>query len=197
MTYSKPHFIQAAGSIPHYMVEKISMETKSGINRVRAIAIGLIVLGGAFLSMPGLAQAKDDGMAIAMSQDIPGKNNIDGRGGEYVSELYRRFIQAGGEAYLVKFEWRRFSQKRAEQNLIDGIAVFRDAEGRYWAMGMYTTHPVWVPGTDPQKWVDRMYPNLTTRVLATATETKFAGRYSDRSRVAVAIVPGEVTGFVQ
>lgn len=153
-----------------------------------AVLVGMMTMLVGFFLVPNSVQAKDDGQTIALSQDIPGKNNVGGRGGEYSLELYNRFIKAGGEAYLVTYKWRRGFEK-PEQTRIGGMVVYLDSEGRYWAMDMYSTKPTWVPSKDPQKWIDRMYPNLVTSLVASRTEPKLAGQYADLSRVATAATP--------
>lgn len=145
--------------------------------------IGCVLAVAGAMGMVVSTQAKDDGQAIALSQDIPGKNNIGGRGAEFAPELYSRLVKAGGEAHLVTFKWRREFEK-TEQARLSTVVVYRDAEGRYWGMDMYTVKPVWVPGKEPQKWIDRMYPNLISSVVTARTDAKLAGQYADLSRVA-------------
>lgn len=151
---------------------------------LRPLVIGMMLVGGFFV-LSSTVQAKDDGQTLAMSQDIAGKNNVGGKGSEFAPELYNRFLKAGGEVHLVTFQWRREFEK-PEQMRLSKAVVFLDAEGRYWGMDMYTTQPVWVPGREPQKWLDRLYPNLITKLVTTQTEPKLAGQYADLSRVAKA-----------
>lgn len=149
----------------------------------------LAVLGFALWTpMPG--QAGDDGLSLALAPDITGKNNINGRGGEFAPELYRRLTAAGGEAHLVVFTWRRSFESPSQDRSCNAV-VFRDAEGRYWAMDMYMTKPVWVSGNDPQKWLDHVYPKIITRFVSSRTDSHLAGQYADLSRKdkAVATTP--------
>lgn len=149
---------------------------------LRPWVVGLAILVGMGLFTSSV-EAKDDGFALALSQDVPGKNNVGGRGGEFAPELYNRFVKAGGEAYLVSFKWRREFEK-PEQMRSSTVVIFRDANGRYWGMDMYSNQPTWVPGQEPQKWLDRLYPSLITQLVSSKTEPSLAGRYADRSRVA-------------
>jgi len=151
---------------------------------LRPLVIGMVMVGG-FFALSSMVQAKDDGQALALSQDVAGKNNVGGKGSEFAPDLYNRFIKAGGEAHLVTFQWRREFEK-VEQTRTSTVVIFLDAEGRYWGMDMYTSQPVWVPGREPQKWLDRLYPNLITKLVSARTEPKLAGQYADISRVAKA-----------
>ncbi|PAW79424.1 MAG: hypothetical protein B9S32_02470 [Verrucomicrobia bacterium Tous-C9LFEB] len=150
---------------------------------MRPMWMGVVLAVCGFFIFSSFAPAKDDGQMLALSQDLPGKNNVGGKGSEFAPELYNRFIKAGGEAHLVTFQWRREFEK-AEQARTSSVVVFLDAEGRYWGMDMYSKQPVWVPGREPQKWLDRLYPNLITKLTTVRTESKLAGKYADLSRVA-------------
>lgn len=122
-------------------------------------------------------QAGDDSFSIARDKSIAGKR-ITGACLPFAQDLYSRLTQAGGEAHLVVFDWRA----PGGQTGTHAIVVYRDKEGRYWAMDNLQAAPLWLAGSSPASWAAFFAPRFDVEVKAHRTNPALAGQYADRSR---------------
>ncbi len=140
---------------------------------------------------PTQSRAGDDSWDIALALDIPGKGGWT-TCAPYAKELYSRITRAGGEAYLVVFDWRN------EDHMSDrhAMVVYRDSHGRYWGMDQRATKPVWLSGKDPAQWANYFSRAETVKLYAVYTNPANVGQYADlsRPRQRVVYVPYGTTG---
>ncbi len=136
------------------------------------LGVTLLLIGG---SMP--IQAGDDSFAIARDRSIAGKR-ISGACLPFAQDLYSRLTKAGGEAHLVVFNWR----SPAGITGTHAIVVYRDKEGRYWAMDNLQTAPLWLAGSTPAAWASFFAPRYAVEVKGHKMDPALAGQYADRSR---------------
>jgi hypothetical protein len=105
----------------------------------------------------------EDAVWIARAQDIPGKFER-GACNIFAKDLFRRYEQAGKEAYYIVYHWEKM-----EQNITSGnhaLIVFKDERGRFYAMDNLTWKPVWLRGETPPEWVKFFSGmNVDTRVM--------------------------------
>ncbi len=145
--------------------------------------VAAAVLSATLLMSPARAQASDDSWSIALGQDIPGKNGW-ATCAPYAKELYSRIARAGGEAYLIVFDWtdkNNISNRHA-------MVVYRDAKGRYWGMDNRASKPVWLNGNNPSEWVSFFSRKAYTSVYTAYTNPANYGHYADLSRAPQRVV---------
>ncbi|PAW77659.1 MAG: hypothetical protein B9S32_10295 [Verrucomicrobia bacterium Tous-C9LFEB] len=142
---------------------------------------------------PLQSKAGDDGWSMALALDLPGKGGWN-TCAPYAKELYSRITRAGGEAYLIVFDWqddRRMSDRHA-------FVVYRDAKGRYWGMDQRMNKPVWLAGKNPSEWAAFFSRTAVTEVRTAYTNPANHGQYADLSRSPknVVYVPCAANGTV-
>lgn len=138
---------------------------------------------------PIQSKASDDSWKIALALDIPGKNGWN-TCAPYAKELYSRLTRAGGEAYLIVFDWtdaNRLSDRHA-------IVVYRDAKGRYWGMDNRANKPVWLEGRNPSEWASFFSRTAYTSVYTAYTNPSNYGQYADLSRSPQRVVYAPISG---
>lgn len=164
--------------------------TSSGLKKV---CWAVAFLGAALMMSPLQSKAGDDGWSIALALDLPGKGGWN-TCAPYAKELYSRISRAGGEAYLIVFDWtddHRISDRHA-------MVVYRDAKGRYWGMDQRLNKPIWLSGRTPSEWASFFSRAAVVEVRTAYTTPANHGQYADLSRAprAVAYVPCNVNGGV-
>lgn len=143
-----------------------------------------LVLGVALVA----GWAGDDSSSIARDHGIAGKW-VSGACLPFAQELYSRLTAAGGEAHLVVFNWRSPSGETGAH----AIVVYRDKEGRYWAMDNLQASPLWLAGSTPSAWAAFFVPRYDVEVKAHRSNPALAGQYADRSRIAATAAAGPAT----
>ncbi len=144
----------------------------------KASWVAAALLGAALITFPIQSYAGDDSWKIALSLDIPGKNEWN-TCGPYAKELYNRLTRAGGEAYIIVFNWtdeNRLSDRHA-------MVIYRDAKGRYWGMDNRANKPVWLQGSNPSEWVSFFSRAAYTSIYTAYFNPANYGQYADLSRV--------------
>lgn len=135
---------------------------------------------GIMLIIMGVARGRadtDDSWNMALALDIPGKNGWT-TCEPFATELYNRMTRAGGEAYLIIFDWEDANHIRNSHAMV----VYRDAGGRYWGMDQRSPKPVWLGGRNPGQWVKDFFPRAMVKVRMTYTDPANFGQYPDLSR---------------
>lgn len=140
---------------------------------------------------PLQSKAGDDSWDIALALDLPGKGGWN-TCAPFAKELYSRLTRAGGEAYLIVYDWtddNRFSDRHA-------MVVYRDAKGRYWGMDQRMSKPIWLSGKNPSDWANFFSRAAQVQVRVAYTNPSNHGQYADLSRSPrnVAYVPCSATG---
>lgn len=126
---------------------------------------------------PITTKAGDDSFDIALALDLPGKGGWN-TCAPFAKELYGRITRAGGEAYLIVFDWtddRRLSDRHA-------MVVYRDAKGRYWGMDQQARKPVWLSGNTPQEWAWNFSRAARVDIYTAYTNPANKGQYADLNR---------------
>jgi hypothetical protein len=161
--------------------------TSSGL--VKASWAAAALLGAAFIMSPIQSKAGDDSWKISLALDIPGKNGWQ-TCAPFAKELYSRLTRAGGEAYLVVFDWtdeNRLSDRHA-------MVVYRDAKGRYWGMDNHANKPVWLSGSNPTEWASFFSRAAFVSIYTAYTNPANIGQYADLSRAPQRVVYAPVGG---
>jgi hypothetical protein len=110
----------------------------------------MLALAG-ILGSPAMAGPCNPGPHdIATSFDLPGK------GGwttcvPFSTELYRRLTGAGYEAHYLVYAWKSGAQRGKH-----ALVIYRDRDGRYWAMDNRMSQPRWIRGDDVASWLNSL-----------------------------------------
>jgi hypothetical protein len=168
--------------------QSTTQSVSSSIRLVPALAAALL-LGSLVLTT---AQAGDDSRTIAKSTHLQGKMR-EGQCLPFALDLYQRLTAAGGESYLIIYNWDdlsyapttavRPSSPADQARGSHAFVVFRDAKGRYYGMDNKSWRPVWLKGETAQEWVTSFAgQQMTIQVASVETNPALHGQYADLSR---------------
>lgn len=140
-------------------------------------AVAMMVLTALAMGAPQSNAEQDDGWNIALSLNLAGKNGWT-TCEPFSRDLYDRISRAGGEAYIISFDWEDGNHLRGRHNMV----VYRDANDRYWGMDQRQSKPVWLNGHCPEEWVRSFCPGVAISVYKTYTNPANFGQHADLSR---------------
>jgi hypothetical protein len=123
--------------------------------------LGLAAALSPLFTLPSAHSAENDPWAIAQKFDIAGKGQPLGCL-PFAFDLSARFIFTKTESSIVVFDWRLPEGQRGRHAMV----VFRDAQGRLWAMDNLRTTPLWLQGTKPEQWISEFMPRARTRLVS-------------------------------
>jgi hypothetical protein len=129
-------------------------------------------------------QAEDGSAYLAKSKDVAGKFQVR-ECNTFAKDLYKRFARAGGEAYLVVYDWTNLKRDfRSQGSGRHAMVVYRDAKGRYYGVDNATWKPVWLKGSTPSEWA-AFFAGMDqqTSVVSSQTVASNKGQYPNLAQV--------------